>query len=37
VLARVSRLLRSPQVRENLLAATDAQAAFEVIARADAG
>jgi PTS system nitrogen regulatory IIA component len=37
VLARVSRLLRSAQVREALLAAPDAQAAFEVIAKADVG
>jgi nitrogen PTS system EIIA component len=37
VLARVSRLLRSQQVRESLLAAADAHAAFEIIARADAG
>ena len=37
VLARVSRLLRSLQVRESLLDARDAQAAFEVIARADVG
>ena len=37
VLARVSRLLRSPDVREKLLAARDAHEAFELIARADAG
>ena len=37
VLARVSRLLRSPQVREALLAAPDPQAAFDVIAKADVG
>lgn len=37
VLARVSRLLRSAQVRENLLDARDAHAAFDVIARADVG
>jgi nitrogen PTS system EIIA component len=37
VLARVSRLLRSVQVRENLLDARDAHAAFDVIARADVG
>jgi PTS system nitrogen regulatory IIA component len=35
VLARVSRLLRNPEVRERLLEASDAHAAFEVIARAD--
>jgi PTS system nitrogen regulatory IIA component len=35
VLARVSRLLRSSEVRESLLGAADAQAAFAVIARAD--
>lgn len=35
VLARVSRLLRNSQVREGLLEAVDARAAFEVIARAD--
>jgi hypothetical protein len=29
--------LRSREVRENLLAAPDAQAAFEVIARSDVG
>lgn len=37
VLARVSRLLRSPELREGLLVARDAHEAFEVIARADAG
>lgn len=37
VLARVSRLLRSREVRENLLAAGDAAAAFDIIAKADAG
>jgi PTS system nitrogen regulatory IIA component len=37
VLARVSRLLRSVQVRESLLDARDAHAAFDVIARADVG
>ena len=37
ILARVSRLLRSAQVRESLLSAPDALAAFEVIARADVG
>lgn len=37
VLARVSRLLRSAQVREHLLDARDAHAAFDVIARADVG
>lgn len=37
VLARVSRLLRSVQVRESLLGAEDARAAFDVIARADVG
>jgi PTS system nitrogen regulatory IIA component len=37
VLARVSRLLRSEKVRESLLEAPDAQAAFHVIARADVG
>jgi nitrogen PTS system EIIA component len=37
VLARVSRLLRSQEVRELLLQARDAQEAFAVIARADAG
>lgn len=37
VLARVSRLLRSAQVRENLLDARDPHAAFDVIARADVG
>lgn len=37
VLARVSRLLRSNQVRESLLDAPDAQAAFHVIAKADVG
>ncbi len=35
VLARVSRLLRNSQVRDGLLEAGDAHAAFEVIARAD--
>lgn len=37
VLARVSRLLRSANVREALLAAPDAHAAFDVIAKADVG
>jgi PTS system nitrogen regulatory IIA component len=37
VLARVSRLLRSPEVRESLLQARDAHEAFDIIARADAG
>jgi PTS system nitrogen regulatory IIA component len=37
VLARVSRLLRNREVRESLLAARDAQEAYAVIARADAG
>jgi nitrogen PTS system EIIA component len=37
VLARVSRLLRSAHVREALLAAPDAQSAFDVIAKADVG
>ena len=37
VLARVSRLLRSVQVRESLLEAADARAAFDVIAKADVG
>jgi PTS system nitrogen regulatory IIA component len=37
VLARVSRLLRSPDVREGLLSAASSRAAFELIARADAG
>ena len=37
VLARVSRLLRSPELREGLLVARTAREAFEVIARADAG
>ncbi|MDB4975277.1 MAG: IIA-like nitrogen-regulatory protein PtsN [Myxococcaceae bacterium] len=37
VLARVSRLLRSPEVRESLLSATSSREAFEVIARSDAG
>lgn len=37
VLARVSRLLRSEKVRESLLEASDAHAAFQVIARADVG
>lgn len=35
VLARISRLLRNPEVREGLLQAPDARAAYEVIARAD--
>jgi PTS system nitrogen regulatory IIA component len=35
VLARISRLLRNPEVREGLLRAPDARAAYEVIARAD--
>ena len=35
VLARVSRLLRNSEVREGLLEAPDAHAAYEVIARAD--
>lgn len=37
VLARVSRLLRSREVREQLLSAKDAATAFDVIARADVG
>jgi PTS system nitrogen regulatory IIA component len=37
VLARVSRLLRSTQVRESLLEAADPHAAFDVIAKADVG
>ena len=37
VLARVSRLLRNRDVRESLLASPSAQAAYEVIARADVG
>ena len=37
VLARVSRLLRSREVREKLLAAADAAAAYDIIAKADAG
>ena len=37
VLARVSRLLRNPEVRESLLSARDAHEAFDIIARADAG
>jgi PTS system nitrogen regulatory IIA component len=37
VLARVSRLLRSVQVRESLLEAADPHAAFDVIAKADVG
>jgi len=37
VLARVSRLLRSREVRESLLAAPDPQAAFAVITRSDIG
>ena len=37
VLARVSRLLRSAQVRTDLMAAHDSQAAFEVLQHADAG
>jgi PTS system nitrogen regulatory IIA component len=37
VLARVSRLLRSAHVREALLAAPDASAAFDVIVKADVG
>ncbi len=37
VLARVSRLLRSANVREALLAAPDAHAAFDIIAKADVG
>lgn len=37
VLARVSRLLRSVQVREQLLEAHDPHAAFDVIAKADVG
>jgi len=37
ILARVSRLLRSAQVREGLLSAESPHAAFEVIARADVG
>lgn len=37
VLARVSRLLRSRDVRESLLAAREPHDAYEIIARADAG
>lgn len=37
VLARVSRLLRSREVRESLLAAQTPREAFDIIARADAG
>ena len=37
VLARVSRLLRNKDVREALLAADSPHAAFDIIARADAG
>ena len=37
VLARVSRMLRSREVRERLLEAPGPAAAFEIIARADAG
>lgn len=37
VLARVSRLLRSPTVRAELEQAADAESAFDIIARADAG
>lgn len=37
VLARVSRLLRNPEVRESLLQARDAHEAFAIITRADAG
>src|SRR3954464_2834308 len=37
VLARVSRLLRNPEVRESLLNARDAHEAFDIIVRADAG
>jgi len=37
VLARVSRLLRSREVREKLLEAASAHDAYEIIARADAG
>lgn len=37
VLARVSRLLRSQEVRESLLGAKDSQEAFAVIVRNDAG
>ena len=37
ILARVSRLLRSREVRESLLGATSAQAAYDVIARSDVG
>lgn len=37
VLARVSRLLRNREVRESLLVARDPSAAFDVVARADAG
>ncbi|MET0339707.1 MAG: PTS sugar transporter subunit IIA [Polyangiales bacterium] len=37
VLARVSRLLRSREVRDRLLAAADAAEAFDIIAKADAG
>lgn len=35
VLARISRLLRNADVRQGLLQAPDARAAYEVIARAD--
>jgi nitrogen PTS system EIIA component len=37
VLARVSRLLRSREVRESLLDARDPQAAYDVIAKSDVG
>lgn len=37
VLARVSRLLRSREVRDSLLDSRDAQAAYDVIARSDVG
>ena len=37
VLARVSRMLRSREVRERLLEAQGSMEAFEIIARADAG
>jgi PTS system nitrogen regulatory IIA component len=36
VLAMVSRMLRSPEVRDRLLSAPDSHSAFDVIARADA-
>lgn len=37
VLARVSRLLRSRDVRESLLQASDARAAYDIIAKSDVG